>query len=277
MESPPPAAAGPESPAAAPPAALESAPSPQPAPVSSGRPPPDKVRTNVKMAGVAMLLIGVIAAWQAYGAYAQVTHVYSDDEVKGFADLPGGNLTVEVVGANSASPANVTISDFNHTQLASALTGPDGRVTLASSKVVVRVVVVWHNATWTRNAILPPGFGTALRFDTAESTAAPSGWMQPDAAPVMPIIAGVGIVGVVLAVTGVFAFRLRARKIALTGAALFVAAAVGYLALAYAAGGANLGALLLPLMIVAMAGFCVWAIRNGRDRFQPVRLGSIQL
>jgi len=48
-------------------------------------------------------------------------------------------------------------------------------------------------------------------------------------------------------------------------------------AFTYRAVGLRLEFLMEPILYIAMAGFCAWSIRNGRDRFQPVRIGGVAL
>ncbi|MFO1532231.1 MAG: hypothetical protein ABR562_00810 [Thermoplasmatota archaeon] len=237
------------------------------------RPPPDKARTNLKIAGVVMVLIGALTAWQAYGFASFAGHVFTDAEAEQMASQPGGNVTIDLVGAGEAQ---VTRSTLNGTVLGTATTDASGHLDMQAERAAVRIEVTWQNHTWVRKAVSFPGFPVQLRLDAATSPATSDGLVQPDISALQWYWIPVAI-GVALIVAGVFAFRLRAPRVALAGAALFLLGGVAMAGLAVAALGFSLGALLQPVLFIAMAAFCIWAVRTGWDRFQPVQLGGLRI
>lgn len=270
---PEPAAASP-APGAPTASAAPTAPASPPSPAPSGRPAPDRVRSNVRVAGVMMVLIGALTAFSALPAALGPS--VTEDFVRTYADAPGGNVTVEFPQASEARPARLAVTDYNGTEMLN-LTLEGASVTVTVPTFASRLEVNWQDRSWSRNVIATPRLMTAVRLDAQESPATDAAWILPD----LSAQRTVGIVSIVLAavllVAGVMTFRLRARPLALLGAGILAAGGAVLVGLTLLSGGANFTYLLQPLILAAMGVFSFWALRQAKDRFTQVRLGPLTL
>lgn len=274
----PPVATTPEPPVtpSGPEAHTQEVPSDVPPPAwSSRRPPPDRLRTNVKVSAVVMILFGLLLVWQAYNGYLQVTHVVTDDGIRGIADAPGGNFTLQFTGASAEQPAVVRLRDFNGTLLANSTIHSGDPVQVDAPNLAIRLEVEWNNSTWTRKVLAPERYQPSVLLD-GEAPRMDEAWVRPDLSHLVPLVWTLFGLGVLLVVSGAFAFRLRAQKVALAGAYAFMAAGLA-LTLMVASAGAGFAQTLQPLLFAAMGAFCVWSFTKGKDRFQVVQAGPLRL
>jgi hypothetical protein len=177
------------------------------------------------------------------------------------AGSPGGNLTVVFPGAAGAE----VVLDYqaDHPDTVTEL-GPDGNATVDAALATFDVRVTHGGTTWTRHAFLPDGFRARLDLDAG----APA---QQEGLVGIPVDRAGGIwlvalVPVAVAVGGWFAFRLRAPRLALGGAAI--------MALGGAFLVATFGFDMLTLAVLGTGMLAFLFIHKARFEFTPLRRGA---
>jgi hypothetical protein len=222
------------------------------------------VRSNVRMSGVMMILVGALMAWQLFQVASIADHVWSDAEANQYADKPGGGVNLDVIGT---VPANVTVLSLNGTILFSGPTNATGHLQTPPKTLAVNVRVAVGNQTWTRKVISYEQLETPLKINTASDPPTQSAWVQPDLSYLHWFWIGVVAFGLT-ALGGVAAAMLRGATFAFAMSILFLAGAAFLLLQAQT---------FTFILFAAMAAFSVWAIRKGRDRFTALEIAGLKL
>jgi hypothetical protein len=250
---PPPAPATPDAPASlgAPAAPDDTSPARDPAEERAGR-----LRLQAKVAGVMMMLFGAFFALN-FGLAA-----YNGPKLaQTYADVPGGNLTIAFP---SAPGANVTLTYLSGAPATHVRLDANGAASVMASNATFTVQVASGGATWSRDAFVPAGTSATLALDSAsphespDRLGIPTGFYRWFWLP--------ALAAVLLAAGGYFAFKLRAPRLALAGAFLFILGAGLMLAL--------FDAQLLTVSFVGTAVLCFAFVYRARAEFAPLRSPS---
>jgi len=250
---PPAAAPTPEAanPSAAP---TPAASAPTSAPASPPRPGPgmrDPVRTNLKIAGFLLLLLG------AYFGFNFGQAAYLGPQAETWGAFPGGDLHLHAASHPNGTYVVQYPGGANST---SGHLDAGGNATMQAAQAYLKVSV---DGSASVAAIVPSGLHENVTVD-GKQAAALQGF---DISLFRTYWVHVAVSALVL-VAGVLMFRLVARRLVMG------LVAVGLLgALFMVVGGGDL------LMIVAAAamGFALWSLSKGKDRFRTVRLGNLTL
>ena len=252
--SPPPSP--PPAPAAAAPASVPSAepgPGPSPGPAAGPDAASARLRLRAKTAGFLMLLMGALFA-TVVGISAYSLPRLPETQ----AAMAGGNLTVSFPGG---AGAEVVLDYAAGAPDTVATLGPDGNATLQAANATFDLRVSHGGRTWVRQAFLPQGFqATVVLGSDAPNEQDGLAGVPVDRAGALWLVA---LVPAAVAACGWFAFRLRAPRVALAGAAL--------LALGGAFMVAMFGFDLLTLGVLGTGIVAFLFIHRARFEFRPMR------
>ncbi len=210
-------------------------------------------RTKAKVAGLIMIIFGAFVAVQAGPA------AYMLAQPATWQAQPGGSLEVTVVQDAAAQHgiANATVSFlYPDGTTSKTMTNATGVAKLNATVASFRLQVKSGTTQVERTAVIPPGTALGTVVELQDANVSHIGF-DPSTANWLWIPA---ILGLVVALGGVAAFRMRGSQLAQTGAWSFLAGST-YLLIALM----SMGVLIFALT----AGLCLWFIRRAQPLMTP--------
>lgn len=212
-----------------------------------------RLRTQAKVAGVLMMLFGAFCAFQ-FATLAYAAPHFPDQN----KERPGGNLSISFP---AAPHANVTLVYASGAPSTNGTLDGSGNGAFTATNATFDVSIQSAGKTWTRSAFVPAGFAQSLSLDADAPPSTRETLGLPNA--LLVTLWAIAAAAVVVTAGGYFAFKLRAPRVAMAGAFLFVMGAALLLS--------QVGVGLLGVSFVGTAILCFAFIYRARTEFSPFR------
>lgn len=215
-----------------------------------------QVRTRVRVFGVGFILFAALFAVQVGPVVLQV--VQGDDLQPLFSHVPGGDVTVQVVGP-AAQGALVELRELDGGVFSNA-TAANGTARFDDVEHAAhRVAVVAGADEWIVRAWAPGASDIEVTVDTAGEPGTAAQWQGTATSTMAWTYTLIFALLAVVVAGGAAAFRRRGRRLALAGS-------VGFILFSVSAGLSGGGFLMLGIG-VAFGGWAAWTFAKNPEAF----------